>query len=50
MPADDRFGLDDEENFGPMGPAPAKDRPEDPIQTVQLGPGMLAFEHGELLP
>ena len=50
MPADDSFRLHDEENFGPTGPATAEDRPKDPVQPVQLGPGTLAFEHGELLP
>jgi hypothetical protein len=31
MPADDGFGLDDDENFGPTTPAPAKGGPEDAI-------------------
>jgi hypothetical protein len=50
MPADDGFGLDNEENFGPTGPATAEGNPKDPVQPVQSGPGTLAFEHGELLP
>ena len=50
MPTDDSFGLDDDEGFGPTGPTAAEGNPEDPIQTVQLGPGTLAFERGELLP
>ena len=50
MPADDGFGLDNGENFGPTGPATAEGNPKDPVQPFQLGPGTLAFEHGELLP
>ena len=48
--ADDGFGLNDDENFGLMRPIPAKGRPEDPIQPVQLRSRTLSFEHCELLP
>ena len=48
--ANDGFGLDNEEHFGPTGPATAEGNPKDPVQPVQSGPGTLAFEHGELLP
>ena len=50
MPADDGFGLDNDENLDPTRPATAEGNPKDPVQPVQLGPGTLAFEHGELLP
>ena len=49
MPTDDGFGLDDDKGFGPTGPTATEGNPEDPVQPVQLGPGTLAFEHGELL-
>jgi hypothetical protein len=50
MPTDNRFGLDDDEGLGPTRPTAAKGNPEDPIQPLQFWPGMLAFEHHELLP
>jgi hypothetical protein len=50
MPADDGFGLDDDESFAPTGPATAEGNPKDPVQPVQLGPWTLALAHGELLP
>ena len=50
MPADDGFGFDDDESFGPTGPATAERNPEDPVPPVQSGPWTLALEHGELLP
>jgi hypothetical protein len=50
MPADHGFGLDNDENFGPTGPATMESNPEDPAQPVQLGSRTLVFEHGDLLP
>jgi hypothetical protein len=50
MPTDDGFGLDDDEGFGPTGPTATEGIPEDPIQPLQFGPWMVAFEHRELLP
>jgi hypothetical protein len=46
MPADDGFGLDNDENFSPTGPVAAEGNPEDP----RFNGGRGAFEHGDLLP
>jgi hypothetical protein len=50
MPADHGFGFDNDENFGPTGPATTEGNPEDPVPPVQWGSRTLAFEHGDLLP
>ena len=50
MPSDDGFGPDDDKGFGPTGPTATEGNPEDPIQPLQFGPWMVAFQHCELLP
>ena len=49
VPADDRLGLHDEEDVGPVGLKAAEGRPEEPVQGVQCWPRPFAFEHGDLL-
>jgi hypothetical protein len=37
MPTDYRIGLDENERFGPVGPDPTNDHPEQAIEPIQLG-------------
>jgi hypothetical protein len=49
MPGNHGLRLDDDEGFGPALPQPAEDHPEQPIEAIQFGPGLLPLEDGELL-
>ena len=49
MPRDHRFGLDENECFGPVGPDLTNDHPEQAIESIQLGARLLALVHGKLL-
>ena len=49
MPADDRLGLDDNEDTGLTAPEAVEGGPEKPVQGVQGRPRPFAFEHGHLL-
>src|SRR3954454_127192 len=49
MPRDYRIGLDENECFGPVGPDPTNDHPEQAIQSIQLGARLLALVNGKLL-
>src|SRR5437764_1870011 len=49
MPRDYRIGLDENECFGPVGPDPTNDHPEQAIEPIQLGARLFAFVHGKLL-
>src|SRR3954453_4546243 len=49
MPRDYRIGLDENECFGPTGPDPTNDHPEQAIKSIQLGARVFAFVHGKLL-
>src|SRR3954449_4495708 len=47
MPRDYRIGLDENECFGPVGPDPTNDHPEQAIEPIQLGARLFAFVHGK---
>ena len=49
MPADEGFGLHDDQDVGPTGPEAAEGGPEEPVQGIQGWPRPFAFEHGDLL-
>ena len=49
MPTDDRFRLDNHEDFGPAGPKAAERGPEEPVTAVQGWTRSLALEDGDLL-
>ena len=49
MPGNHGLRLDDDQGFGPALPQPAEDNPEQPIEAIQFGPGLLPLEDGELL-
>ena len=49
MPRDYRIGLDENKCFGPVGPDPTNDQPEQAIEWIQLGAWLFAFVHGKLL-
>src|SRR3954471_123674 len=49
MPRDHRFGLDENECFGPVGPDPTNDHPEQAIESIQLGGRLFALVNGKLL-
>ena len=49
MPTDDRFRLDNHEDFGPAGPKAAERGPEEPVTGVQRWTRSLALEDGDLL-
>lgn len=49
MPGNHSLRLDDDQGFGPALPQPAEDNPEQPIEAIQFGPGLLPLEDGELL-
>src|SRR3954447_23305170 len=46
MPRDYRIGLDENECFGPVGPDPTNNHPEQPIESIQLGARLFAFVNG----
>jgi len=43
------MGNNDDQGLGPTGPQSTERNPEQPIEAVQLGTGLLPLEHGELL-
>jgi hypothetical protein len=49
VPANHGLGPHDNENVGPAGPETAESRTEDSVQRVQVWPGSLAFQNGDLL-
>ena len=49
MPRDYRIGLDENECFGPVGPDPTNDHPEQAIESIQLGARLFALVNGKLL-
>ena len=49
MPANHGFGSDNHENLLPSGPELARERPEEFVKRAELGPGMPALQHSELL-
>ena len=49
MPGNHGLRLDDDQGFGPALPQPAEGNPEQPIEAIQFGPGLLPLEDGELL-
>lgn len=49
MPGNHGLRLDNDQGFGPALPQPAEDNPEQPIEAMQFGPGLLPLEDGELL-
>jgi hypothetical protein len=50
MPADHGLGGDHHESLLPSGPELASERPEEFVERAELGPGMPALQHSELLP
>src|SRR5215813_6379805 len=50
VPADHGLWGDKDERLLPAGPEPASGNPEKFVQHVELGPGLPAFQHRELLP
>src|SRR4051794_35656454 len=49
MPGHHGFGLDQYERISPTRVQPSKRRPEQSIQAIESGAGLLPFEDGELL-
>jgi hypothetical protein len=49
MPRDHRFGLDENECFGPVGPDLTNDHPEQAIESIQLGARLPALVNSKLL-
>ena len=49
MPADDSFGLDDDQSITPACPEAVEEDPENAISCSQLRTGLLVFEYAELL-
>jgi hypothetical protein len=49
MPRDHRFGLDENERFGPVRPDPRKNDPEQAIKSIQLGARLFALVKGKSL-
>ena len=49
MPANDGLGLHDDEDVAPPRPRAAQGSPEDSVQPIEVGPGLLPFEDGDLL-
>ena len=50
MPANDRLGIDEHESLFPSTPETAGEYPEDFVNRPHPGSGMLALQHGQLLP
>ncbi len=50
MPTDHGLRGDHNERLLPSGPKLAREHPEELIERTELGPGMPAFQEGELLP
>ena len=50
VPADDRFGLHNNQRIFPPGPDAAKSGPEEPVESIQMGTRPFPLEHGDLLP
>jgi len=48
MPGNHGLRLDDDQGFGPALPQPAEDNPEQPIEAIQFGPGLLPLEDGRV--
>ena len=49
MPGHHRLRLDYDQGLGPARPQTAERNPEQPIEVMQLGTGLLPLEDGELL-
>ena len=49
MPADHGLGSHHQESLLPSGPELAGERPEEFVERAELGPGMPALQHHELL-
>ena len=49
MPGNHSLRRDDDQGFGPALPQPAEHDPEQPIEAMQFGSGLLPLEDGELL-
>lgn len=49
MPGNHGLRLDDDQGGRPALPQPAEHDPEQPIEAIQFGPGLLPLEDGELL-
>ena len=49
MPRNHRLWLDDDQGLGPAIPQPTEHNPEQPIEAIQFGTGLLPLENGELL-
>jgi hypothetical protein len=50
MPADDSLRIDEHERLLPSTPETAGEYPEDLVNRFHPGFGMLALQHGQLLP
>ena len=50
MPADDRLRIDEQERLLPSTPETTGEYPEDFVNRSHPGSGMLALQHGQLLP
>ena len=50
MPADDRLRIDEHERLLPSTPETTGEYPEDFVNSSNPGSGMLALQHGQLLP
>jgi hypothetical protein len=50
MPADDSLRIDEHERLLPSTPETTGEYPEDFVNRSNPGSGMLALQHGELLP
>src|SRR6266536_104106 len=49
LPADERFGPEDDQGVSPIGPTSHEQQPEIPVRRAELGPARLPFEHHELM-
>jgi len=50
MPANDRLRIDEHERLPPSTPETTGEYPEDFVNRSHPGSGMLALQHGQLLP
>src|SRR5215471_20098496 len=50
MPANDRLRIDQHQRLLPSTPETAGEYPEDSVNRYHPGSGMLALQHGQLLP
>ncbi len=49
LPADECFGLEDDQTVSPIGPNPHKETPKISVEPTEPGPACLPFEHHELM-